>query len=467
MLLRQVQLLLFIATMTGGLVLPAALYPLASFDTAWADDDDGDDGDDDSDDDDDDDRGRSARDDGSDRSAPRARGDGNFLRNLFAPQRRVQRAPATPRPAPPPPAFAEGEIVALALSSDDLDTLTGQGFAVIEEVSVPGVAATPRRLRIPAGSTLEEARAAVRALPSGQEADFNHYYRSESGFPEDCTGLECPARWAIDWPDLPVRQGTCGSSITIGMIDTGINEGHETFAGARLEVHRLSPEDFDPSRAIHGTAVAALLVGDPATRSPGLVPGARLVAVDAFHRQGGDERADVFTLVEALGLLADAGVSVLNLSLAGPDNSVLAETIGRLTTEQDIVVVAAAGNSGPRAEPAYPAAYDPVIAVTAVDRKGEVYRRAVQGPHLDLAAPGVAVWTAASIRGARWKTGTSFAVPFATAAAAILRETRPALNAAQVQQELRRKARDLGEPGPDPVFGAGLLSLGPLCDDAF
>lgn len=54
----------------------------------------------------------------------------------------------------------------------------------------------------------------------------------------------------------------------------------------------------------------------------------------------------------------------------------------------------------------------------------------------------------------------------ATAAAAILRETRPALTVAQGQQELRRKARDLGEPGPDPIFGAGLLSLGALCTDA-
>jgi subtilisin family serine protease len=196
------------------------------------------------------------------------------------------------------------------------------------------------------------------------------------------------------------------------------------------------------------------------------VPASRLVALDAFHRTGGDERADAFTLVEALGALAAEGVGVINLSLAGPSNAVLEEVIDRLVFESDIVVVAAVGNDGPSADPAYPAAYDPVLAVTAVDRDGQVYRRAVRGTHVDLAAPGVDVWTAASISGARFKTGTSFAVPFVSAAATILREARPDLTAPEVGEELRRLATDLGDPGPDPVYGAGLLNIDALCTDA-
>ena len=193
------------------------------------------------------------------------------------------------------------------------------------------------------------------------------------------------------------------------------------------------------------------------------MPGARLVAVDAFHRVGSDERADAFTLVDALGFLAAQEVGVINLSLAGPPNTVLEAVVTRLTTEADIVLVSAAGNGGPRAGPFFPAAYGPVIAVTAIDRGGNVYRRAGQGPHIDLAAPGVDVWTAASVSGARWKTGTSFAVPFVTAVAALLREARPDLSAGAIAEELRRTAIDLGAPGPDPVFGAGRLALGALC----
>ncbi|MFA8384198.1 MAG: S8 family serine peptidase [Pelagibaca sp.] len=481
--------------------LPLSFLQLAPVGAAWADDDDGggddnDDGggndnDDDggsagggrSDDDDggstgagqsDDDDGRSragGRDDDDDNSSSRAQSprQGGGLFDLFRrpsePSPQPRRAQA-PRPAPPPPPeFASNEIVALALNDIDLDTLLAQGFGLIEEIPVPGLAAVPRRLSVPNSLSLVDARAAVRALPSGTDADFNHYYRSEQGFDADCQGSDCPARLMIDWPLPPEREGTCGSSSTIGMIDTGINENHETFQGARIEVTREKPESFDPSRAIHGTAVAALLVGHPDTRSPGLVPGARLIAVDAFYRAGGDERADIFTLVRALGLLADQDVDVINLSLAGPDNTVLLEVVERLVFENDIVVVSAVGNSGSRAEPEFPAAYDPVIAVTAVDRDGAIYRRAVQGPHVDLAAPGVNIWTAASISGARWKTGTSFAVPFVTAAAAILRENQPDLAAESVEDALRQRALDLGEPGEDSVFGAGLLSIAGLCDD--
>ena len=186
------------------------------------------------------------------------------------------------------------------------------------------------------------------------------------------------------------------------------------------------------------------------------MPQASLIAVDAFHKSGKDERADAYALIEALDYLAAQDVQVINLSLAGPFNSAVAGQVTRLD-QQGIVLVAAAGNGGPSAKPAYPAAHAPVIAVTAVDRRGQVYRRANRGAHIDLAAPGVEVWTAASIRGAKTQTGTSYAAPFVTAAVALMLQKEPGLTPAQVRARLQAATRDLGPKGPDEVFGHGLV----------
>jgi subtilisin family serine protease len=101
--------------------------------------------------------------------------------------------------------------------------------------------------------------------------------------------------------------------------------------------------------------------------------------------------------------------------------------------------------------------------VTADDRRGSVYRRAGQGPYVDLAAPGVEVWTAASVKEARPKTGTSFATPFVTAAIASLLAANPDLTAEEVTTRRAASARDLGEAGRDPVFGNGVIQIARSC----
>jgi subtilisin family serine protease len=98
-----------------------------------------------------------------------------------------------------------------------------------------------------------------------------------------------------------------------------------------------------------------------------------------------------------------------------------------------------------------------------VDARARIYRQAQRGAHIDLTAPGVNMLSATSIRGARLKSGTSFAVPFVTAAVALLLSQDETLSPEQVREFLRQSARDLGSPGVDEVFGAGLLNAASLC----
>ncbi|QDA36854.1 peptidase S8/S53 subtilisin kexin sedolisin (plasmid) [Paracoccus liaowanqingii] len=365
------------------------------------------------------------------------------------------------------PQRAPDEIIARGISAIDLAELETEGFLVLEQRDL-SQGSNLVRLRKPNQLDLDSARLVVRARATAASADFNHFYRSEQGPPQDadrCPGGLCLAREIIAW-ETPTA---CGTLPRVGMVDTGVNADHAAFASADLTVHSLDParerERATSSDALHGTAVAALLVGGPETRSPGLIPDAPLFAVDAFVRDGADQRSDAFSLIAALDWLAAQDLRLINMSLAGPPNDELAGQIG-LMVEQDILIVAAAGNVGPRADPVYPAAYDGVIAVTAVDRSKQIYRRAGRGPHIDLAAPGVEVWTAASISGARTKTGTSYAAPFVTAAAALWLQTEPELSAEDLAQRLIAQANDLGDPGRDPVFGSGLLTAPKPCSSS-
>ena len=117
----------------------------------------------------------------------------------------------------------------------------------------------------------------------------------------------------------------------------------------------------------------------------------------------------------------------------------------------------------PVAQPSYPAAYPEVIAVTAVDQELKVYRRATQGKYVDLSAPGVNVWTASAQGSGAQRTGTSYAVPFVSAAAGLLLASNPELDTKVVQSRLDEHTRDLGKPGWDPTFGFGLIQMAGLC----
>ena len=432
---------------------------------------DSDGGDDGGDSDDGDDRDDRDDDDRSDGRSPSARDGnvGNFLRNIFRPRAQQTRRAPQRAPAPPPPAFAEDEIVSAGLAEADLSQLQAEGYTVIEDRTLPGFGGlVTRRLAVPQGVSLQDAVDRVRALPSGATTDFNHFYRAEDANvtpavePALCEGLHCGGHQMVNWPAPSAPLETCLGDVVIGMIDTGLNPDHETFAEARLTLHRLSFDTLEPSRAVHGTAVAAVLVGAPNSRSPGLLPQANLIAVDVFHRARGDERSDVYSLLEGLSYLVEQEVDVINLSLAGPGNVLLERAMAELT-DAGIISVAATGNAGAKAEPQFPAAYEDVIAVTAVDRNERIYRRAVRGDHVDFAAPGVEVWTAASIRGARPKTGTSFAAPFVTGAVALLMSETDGLTVADIRSRLAETARDLGAEGHDPTFGHGLISLSGAC----
>jgi hypothetical protein len=365
----------------------------------------------------------------------------------------------------PKPRQSTHSIVASGLSQEHLARLTARGFRV--EARTQGrIAPQVVRLRTPRGLSVAEARQLIRLADAQASVDFDQFYYLDES-PPACTGPECQVPAPVNWASLVNWSAAdtllCGPAPLIGLIDTGVNVEHAALKGQALEVMPLPEHHAVASLRDHGTAVAALLIGRPTSQTPGLLPQARIMAVDAFYRDGGTaDRTDVMTLVAAIETLAERGVRVINLSLSGPANEVLQKAI-MAAQAKGIVIVAAVGNNGAGAEPSYPAAYPGVIAVTAVDQDLNVYRRATQGAYIDLAAPGVNVWTASAQGSGTLKTGTSYAVPFVSAAAGLVLASNPQLDPKAVQTRLEAHTRDLGQPGWDPTFGAGLIHMAGLC----
>lgn len=366
------------------------------------------------------------------------------------PQRvRQTRPQQRARPAPPP------ELLVTVQSEDHFAALEDGGFRLLSAQSIMLIDQWIGRFALPQGMSLDEARArAAELVPTGR-VDDNDIYRTSELL---CSNDECEAFSMIGWP----QSEPCDAAPVIGLVDTGINPDHDAFAGQALELLDFDRNERDPAGLIHGTAIAALLIGRPQSRTPGLLPNARLVAVDAFYADPQGDAADAFSLVRALDQLAGHQVDVINMSFAGPDNFVLSRAIAALA-ERGVALVAAAGNDGPRAAPRFPAAYDPVLAVTAVDKRHQVYRQAVAGEHIGFAAPGVNLWTAASTSGGRLRSGTSYAAPFVTAALAVARDRDPEAPVRDIVEQLARNAEDLGPEGFDTTYGWGLVRADMLC----
>ncbi len=196
-----------------------------------------------------------------------------------------------------------------------------------------------------------------------------------------------------------------------------------------------------PAPADYGTTIAALLLGAPdASLLAGLVPAAERFVAAVFRSRNGIMDAPAARILCRLDDLAGHDVQVVNLSLAGPDNRLLRHVAVRFEQEGR-ALVAAVGNTGPDNPPQFPAALPAVIAVTAVDAKLRVFNRAARGHGIDLAAP------------------------FVTALVTRLLAGTPSLSPNVIRNRLRTAARDLGLPGPDATYGAGLVQTPPQpCD---
>jgi subtilisin family serine protease len=331
-----------------------------------------------------------------------------------------------PRRAAPPPVIRDhvpNEVLLINPSEVALERSRSLGFANYMTEMVAGETLTVVHLRLPPGLDAEAALALLRREVPDQISDLNHLYRpqrqqppTEAPDPQVCRSPRCYGQKLIGWS---AALAACGKGVKIGVVDTGVDAAHPSLRGRAITAVSFAAPPARASSASHGTEIVSLLAGNGEGGFAGLLPDAEIAAADVFHRTpGGAMAADAVTIARGLGWLVDRGVSVINMSLAGPENRLVAQAVG-YALQRQIAVVAAAGNDGPNAPPRHPAAVPGVVAVTAVDERRRIYRRAASGTHITFAAPGVNVWTAQPRGRYGPSTGTSYATPFVTAVLAL------------------------------------------------
>lgn len=358
------------------------------------------------------------------------------------------------------------------------------GLVTLSQTRLTILGTSLYRFRIPAGSSVEDAVASLSREPGVETTQPNWRYKLNDGaaaaLPADAahsapanppSGATLP-QYALDLIDARKANAISrGADVLIAVIDTGIEENHPEIAGTIAARYNTFPSQaFEPDT--HATAIASIITAK--RELAGIAPDARILAVQAFtptvvatetpdgaatppqQRGGGNGTSQ--RILTGLNWALLKGARVINMSFAGPPLDELANKMIVKGSQAGMIFVAAAGNAGPEAPPAYPAAHPSVISVTAIDDRMSLYTHANIGAYIDIAAPGVDVMAAAKGGAYDLASGTSFAAAHVSAVVALILAKSPAMSRERIVAQLAETASDLGPPGRDDQFGAGCIN---------
>lgn len=258
------------------------------------------------------------------------------------------------------------------------------------------------------------------------------------------------------WLGITTDNSSWGKGVRVAVIDSGVVP-HPDLPGLSGSI-AITPYPKDLSKTYgHGTAVASLIAGNnPQAR--GIAPAVDLVSIRVGDETG---KADSFALASGILAALDANVQIMNISMGTTENNPLVEEAVLMARDQNVLIVAASGNSAQN-EACYPAAYPSVISVGAVDARGEHLDFSNFGTYLSITAPGYAI-------NAAWPgnrhvaiSGTSASAPIVTGAIAATMSNGNGvmMTASQAADIVMRESDEAGLPGPDSEYGVGILNMG-------
>ena len=253
-----------------------------------------------------------------------------------------------------------------------------------------------------------------------------------------------------------------GQGINVSILDTGIDYTHPDLAENYGGGYDFVNTDDDPMDDHgHGTHCAGIVAAvDNNEGVIGTAPEVNVYGVKVLDDTGNGYASD---LIKGIQWSVNNGMHIISMSV-GTENceySASLHTACDTAYNAGLLLVAAAGNDN-RCGICYPAAYETVMAVGAIDQSDARcdypgWWGSNWGPELELTAPGAQIYSTLPGGSYYYKSGTSMACPHVTGAAALVWRAYPDYYNTQVRQRLQETAEDLGAPGRDDWYGHGLV----------
>ncbi|MBZ8132754.1 S8 family serine peptidase [Afifella sp. IM 167] len=333
-----------------------------------------------------------------------------------------------------------------------LEELARRDFALVDT--------SVYRYRVGGGRSVREAIAALEVDPRVAFVQPNYLYALQdmelAGLPRTRPAHDQSAmQYALDKLRLrTAHESVRGSQVRVAIIDSAIETEHPELDGAVTESLDALEEEGRGAADAHGTGIAGIIAARGSLE--GAAPESEIVAVTAFRKDaGGNTVGSTFDIAKGFDFAREKDARIVNMSFAGPADPLLSDVV-EAALDKGMILVAAAGNAGEKSPPLYPAAYEGVIAVTATGADDSAFGLANAGDYVTLAAPGVDILAPAPGGSYQVSSGTSMSAAYVSGLLALMLERRPDLSASEAVTILEEASLDLGAPGRDPRFGAGL-----------
>lgn len=373
--------------------------------------------------------------------------------------------------------FASGIVLVRVRESSQRASTVAQMLGVDESALAPlSISGQPGlyRVTVPAGAEEDEA-ARLSGLPATLYAEPDYLFYATETVPNDTFYR----RYQWNLRQIRAHIGwdrTRGDSgIIIAVVDTGVDLGHPDLAGKIVPgIDTINNDSIPEDDQGHGTHVASIAaaISNNGMGVAGLDWNARVMPVKALNSRSVGTSSSI-----AAGIIwaVDNGAHIINLSLAGTSPATLIENAINYAHERGVLIIAAAGNAYNLGNPTnYPAAYDHVLAVAALDDVDGHASYSSSGPYIDVAAPGGDPISLEDedprhwISGAYWRgagfayallSGTSQAAPQVAGLAGLLLALDGTLTADDLTQIITESAVDVQAKGWDPFSGHGRIDV--------